>query len=402
MLKKNFFLFFLFFSIIKNVKNETANHKNFKSGKVAIIGAGPAGITVVGLLIDLGVNPDEIIWIDPFFNVGRIGEYYENVPGNAKNKLYIDFLKSCEVFKNINTESIQKLYSSNLEEFGHLSIIINPLQDITNYLLEIVKSVKENVLKMEYFDESWKLETKNFSIEAENVILAIGAKPKILDYPVNNNIPLDYALDPETLKKLVKPNDIIAVVGSSHSAILVLKFLTEANVKKIINFYKHPITYAVDMGTWISNSANGLKGIAAVWAQEILEKNLIPNLIRLKNTKENLDNFLPECNKIIYAIGYEMNNLPNITVNGENFSINQDPEKGIIGPNLFGIGIAFPGYTTNPFGEKEKGIGLNSFMKYAQTVMTSWIKKNFFQIEVFRSKRKALKKFDELFFIEIL
>src|SRR5437868_14863358 len=61
----------------------------------AIIGAGPAGIIVLGLLLDLGTDPKSIVWVDPEFNVGRMGKYYSTVPGNAKTKTYIEFLQAC-------------------------------------------------------------------------------------------------------------------------------------------------------------------------------------------------------------------------------------------------------------------------------------------------------------------
>ena len=160
---------------------------------------------------------------------------------------------------------------------------------------------------------------------------------------------------------------------------------------------KNEITYAVDMGDWVQNSANGLKGVAAKWAKEVLENNKPKNLIRVKNTKENLDKYLPECNKIIYAVGYEINNLPDINV-----EIIPDSETGIIGPNLFGIGIAFPGSSITPDGKIEHGIGLNSFMKYAQKVIVNWIKKDNYSIFKLRIKRKKYQKFEELFNIEIL
>ena len=78
---KNFYKFFLFFLILNILKKDIFSIQNELKSKVVIIGAGPAGIIVAGLLLDLGVEKDDIIWIDPLFNVGRIGEFYSNVPG---------------------------------------------------------------------------------------------------------------------------------------------------------------------------------------------------------------------------------------------------------------------------------------------------------------------------------
>ena len=34
-----------------------------------IVGAGPAGIATAGVLIDLGIDPHTMVWLDPEFNV---------------------------------------------------------------------------------------------------------------------------------------------------------------------------------------------------------------------------------------------------------------------------------------------------------------------------------------------
>ena len=72
----------------------------------AVIGAGGAGIIVVGLLLDLGISPQQIAWIDPEFNVGRLGKYYTNVPANVKAKTFVNFLSSCKTFRECQSDAI--------------------------------------------------------------------------------------------------------------------------------------------------------------------------------------------------------------------------------------------------------------------------------------------------------
>lgn len=45
--------------------------------KALVVGAGPAGVAVVGKLLDLGVSP--ILWVDQTFTCGRL-ESYRQVP----------------------------------------------------------------------------------------------------------------------------------------------------------------------------------------------------------------------------------------------------------------------------------------------------------------------------------
>ena len=41
---------------------------------VIIIGAGPAGMATLGLLLDNGVKTSDVLWVDPLFEVGDFGE----------------------------------------------------------------------------------------------------------------------------------------------------------------------------------------------------------------------------------------------------------------------------------------------------------------------------------------
>ncbi len=384
-----------FISLKNEVKYEAEN-------EWTVIGAGPAGIITIGVLCDLGIPAENITWIDPLFNVGRLGEYYENVPGNTKTKSFIDFLKSCKTFQQIESAAMEKLYTMPPDSYEKLSVIIEPLQDITNYLCKIVKPIKTTMDSL-FFDEGvWHIGYQNKTFTTRHVVLATGSYPRTLDYSVKDVIPLDYALDERLLHQMVKPVDTIAVVGSAHSAILILKYLTETTVEKIINLYTRPLIYAVDMGTWTLNNTHGLKGIAAKWAYEVLENNTPSNLVRYLNTAENRAAFLPECNKIVYAIGYERNDLPSVAINGVASDIEFDPDTGIIGPRIFGIGIAFPGTYIDPSGNKEQLVGLNSFMKYAQKVIPDWILTSKDILKFQQEQMRVLSLFEDLFVIQLL
>src|ERR1700733_13996717 len=69
----------------------------------AIVGAGFAGITALPVLMDSGIEPSTIAWIDPEFNVGRVGKYYREVPGNVQTNHLISYVYNCPYFKDINS-----------------------------------------------------------------------------------------------------------------------------------------------------------------------------------------------------------------------------------------------------------------------------------------------------------
>lgn len=348
----------------------------------AIVGAGPAGIIVLGMLLDLGTDPKSIIWIDPEFNVGRMGKYYSTVPGNAKTKIYIEFLQSCQTFQEANSPAAAKLFEMDQETEYPLGVIVEPLADISNYLCTKVNCKKDNLCFLNFADDVWNVGTSKECFTASHVILAIGAHPKRLDYDCCDEIPLDLALNKENLKAQVSFNDTVAVVGSAQSAILLLKYLSELSVGRIVNFYRNPIEF---------DGESGLKAATARWARDVLLKHPPANLLRIYNSCDALKAWLPICTKIIYAVGFERNDLPTIA-NAPYLNFND--QNGIIGPRLFGIGIAFPEKYEDENGKTQSAIGLVSFLEYAQAILPTWM--------ITKRPLAHYAQFEELFNIEML
>lgn len=327
----------------------------------AVIGAGPAGIISVAVLIDNGVIPQDIIWIDPEFKVGRMGKYYGNVPSNLKACRYTFFLQSCDLFKKIQSESFERIKCFDQQQEPLLQLIIDPLQDITSYLRSLVTTYCGNVQKVAQKNDVWALHLTNYTITARKVILAIGAYPKTFDYRNIQEIPLDIALDENKLKLLVTEDDKIIVVGSAHSALLIVKYLSEMNVKSVLNIYSKAPKYGM---------YGGLEGITAYWTKEILEKKPPANVTRILFSEKIIEKYQKDYNKITYAHGYQRHPL----IINELNEICFDNISGKILPNLYGIGIAFPEKYITSEGETVSLIGVNSFMSYAKKLVPLWIK----------------------------
>ncbi len=364
-----------------------------ESYEFAIIGGGPAGIIVVGLLLDLGIPAEKICWIDEKFNVGDLSKY-PNVPANAKTKMFLEVLNACKAFCQCpRTESMQKLMECDLDKTYPLETIIGPLQDLTICLRKSVISHLQRVTSLTFDQEQdmWLVGMGDRAISSRAVVLATGSYPRSLNYEGVQELPFDQAIDPLNLPNLVNDQDTVALVGSAHSAILILKSLSELSVPRIFNFYTHPIVYPVQMDGWVLNDNTGLMGITAEWAQNVLEKNPPAKIIRLVNTQETRDAWLPLCNKIIYAVGFDRS--PLFSIPGIDYDA-YDGTTGQIGRNFFGIGIAFPEIMIDPLGNIDKGVGLPDFMDYAQRVVPQWI--------LHRDRRCMWEKFSELFTIHIL
>ncbi|HEX4069485.1 MAG TPA: hypothetical protein VHX42_05295 [Candidatus Babeliales bacterium] len=358
-MQSKFLVHLFIFSVIQTstMQSTVAMENHSQSYQWAVVGAGVAGITALAVLLDCGVEPSAIAWIDPEFNIGRIGKYYRDVPGNVQTSRLILYVQGCPYFKDIISPSLDALYTYNSDEYQPLHVIADPLGDFTAYLRNQVDSMQDSISSLDYNDDHWVLQGTHHIINAEKVILAIGAYPKSLNFDVPE-IPLDEALNKNTLATLVSPDDSIAVFGGMHSAILILKFLSDLSVKKIVNFYLDPYFYG----------APGLEGATAAWAQNVLEQNPPSNLSRVLSTPENRKAILPQCTKAIYAIGYQMNP---IIVNGSS-NLLFDENSGIIATNLYGIGMAFPP-TGIINGQKIARNGLMTYLTYAKRLVPQWV-----------------------------
>lgn len=337
----------------------------------AVVGAGPAGIAAVGKLLDRGILPEHILWLDPYFRVGDLGLFWRNVSSNTKVKYFTDFLLAVNSFAYRTSPIDFELKHLPPEETCLLNFVVEPLQWITHHLSQKVNAIKASIHNMFLSERVWSLCSEQETYRAKNVILATGAVPSSLNYPGLNVIPFDNAIDKERLTACISSDETYAVFGSSHSAIIIVRYLVELGVKKVINFYRTPCRYAIDMEDWILFDNTGLKGSTAAWAREHIDGILPKNLVRCNTSEPNIARFLPECDQVIYAVGFEKRK--NIVI-GDYEDTRHNPHVGIIGPGLFGLGIAYPELKQDPLGNIESQVGLWKFMVYLNKVMPIWFK----------------------------
>jgi hypothetical protein len=336
----------------------------------AVIGAGPAGIAVIGVLTDFDVNHKDILWIDPEFKVGRLGKYYRNVPGNARAQSYVNFITGCTIFTQVDHTVTDSLLSMPCTSVPTLQAVIDPLQGITDYIRTKVVSIEGEGDGWKKKQGAWEIRIDNKLIRAHKVVVATGSHPKQTMFTGVETLDLDYSLDKNKLASLVNENDSVGVIGSAHSALLVVRFLSEIGVKSIYNFYKHTIVYPTKIHGHIAWSALGIKGELAKWSKEKLETGALPNLIRIHQySNEVLQSLVPQlCSKVIVASGYERNWLP-----GRIDYDSYDPHTGQVTHNLYGVGIAFPEKKIDAFGNVEWSVGLAQFMDYLKMIVPLWI-----------------------------
>lgn len=338
----------------------------------AVVGAGPAGITVIGKLLDAGVNGGKVVWIDPKFAVGDFGAKWGQVSSNTKVHLFRRYLKGCRSFGYEAYESSFALSTMESDETCTLHQVAGPLQRITDNLRAIVTSRESRVLSMSSENgQRWEIRLEGGHVFAKNVVLAIGAEPKTLGYQTPA-ISLEDALDTAKLAKIVDHSDVVGVFGSSHSAIMTIRNLLELEdrPKQVINFYRDELRYAVDYGDWILYDNSGLKGKTAAWAREKVDGQSLEGLLRVESTRENIERYLPRCSKVVYGVGFEPRR---ISVHGVD-ALRYDQDTGVIARGLFGCGIAYPRRVVDRAGNVEYDVGLWKFMCHLERVIPIWMK----------------------------
>ncbi|MBM7072245.1 FAD-dependent oxidoreductase [Shewanella sp. 202IG2-18] len=334
-----------------------------------VVGAGPAGISAIGKLLDEGVSTKKIAWIDPLFNVGDLGSKWQRVHGNTKVKYLKLFLSHCNSF-DIAEAPRFKLYSLNEHKACLLADIVEPLAWITQRFIKRVNPFTDTVHSLSHNNHHWYLELAKQTIVANQVILATGSIPKTL--PSNKPvIPLDVAMNDEKLAQLDLSQQTIGVYGSSHSAIVVMKNLLDGKVKKVVNFYRQPIKYALFFDEFILFDNTGLKDYAADWAREHIDGQWPDRLERVHCASDDKDQKLEQCDSVIFCIGFEKRDQ--IKLSPYKHSLPYNEGNGIIAPGLFGLGIAYPCRVTDPFGNVEHNVGLNKFMCHLDHVLPIWL-----------------------------
>lgn len=336
----------------------------------AVIGAGPAGIAAVGRLLDHGVVGDQIAWIDPDFAAGDFGTKWHAVPGNTQVSLFLDYLNASPSFRFAEAPPFE-LNNIDPQQTCLLGLVVEPLLWISQHLCERVTPIKAIATELALRNRQWIVRTENDEIVANNVILAVGSTPKKLHHPHLEDIPIEVALDPQKLEQLSLDGATIAVFGSSHSTMVALPNLLATSARKLVNFYLSPTKYAVYLNDWILFDDTGLKGNAAQWARENIDGTLPERLERYLVNSPEFSEQLHACSHAVYTVGFAPRQLPATPQWG---TLDYNPSNGILAPGLFGVGIAFPEYRTDPFGTGQYRIGLSKFMQRLESALPLWLR----------------------------
>ncbi|CAJ2512049.1 Uu.00g076740.m01.CDS01 [Anthostomella pinea] len=396
-----------------------------------VAGAGPGGITVLGNLLEQSphLSARKFLWVDPHFEAGRVNSRYREVPSNTNVKLFLQFANEVSAFRDIvdatpKPNAVTALQALPQDKGCRLSYAADMCLMLTEGLAQHpdVKQ-RRSKIKAAVLDEQsnvWKVTLHNGEkVTTSHLVLCTGSSPISKTIPSLEKISslslkpvdLDYALKPTLLDQTLDHREpaTVAVIGASHSAILVLMNLVNMASSshpqlRVKWFTRNKLRYAEFMDGWILRDNTGLKGQAADWArqnldEETFQSSLVSKIITKHWTTGNEDQVyraeLPDCTHIIQAVGYNRNPLPDLQiverdttitkplhvefdhVTGRFFKSSDSRSKTDreYVPRLFGAGIAFPERVTDPHGNVEYAVGFWKFMRFAKKVVPEWMSK---------------------------
>ncbi|KAI1323472.1 hypothetical protein F5Y16DRAFT_383634 [Xylariaceae sp. FL0255] len=401
------------------------------STSAVVVGAGPGGITVIGNLLEHSKQletRDKLVWVDPHFRGGRVNARYREVPSNTKVNLFVQFANAVAPFKHVvdttsTPNAVTVLEGLPQDQGCRLSHAADMCLMLTEGLAKHPNlQQRQTEVASATLDEQSGVWTVGFkdgeSITSSRIVLCTGSHPISKTLPgieVSGQdmkpVDLDVALAPSILAKTLDPSvaATVAVIGASHSAILVLMNLVNLATSshphlRIKWFTRNKLRYAEYMDGWILRDNTGLKGQAADWARENLEDGTFPSSPVSEVVKQvwtagrEEDAYraeMPGCTHIVQAVGYANSPLPRLEVvktagtAPEPLHIDYDNDSGrfynasksksqaerTYVPGLFGAGIAFPERVTDPHGNVEYAVGFWKFMKFIKKVVPDWVGK---------------------------
>lgn len=404
--------------------------------EAVVVGAGPGGITAVGNLLEQRIEP--VLWVDNEFDGGRMNKYYREVPSNTKVKLFIEWATGTTPFRKImsgkpsrdrweepsasdgkavggETDRLKEVRKLDQDKGCQLSHAADMCLMLTEGLMKTpgvhTQQGKAAEASLDETSQIWTVKVDGSaeapSVQTKRLVLCTGASPTDPPLPVEpeglKHLHLDSALSPSRLSQTLSPlgPTEVAVIGASHSAILVLwnlaNFaLTSKPDLKIKWFTRHALRYAEFEDGFIARDNTGLKGQAAQWARENLEPETMPNspvskcISKIAHEKgaepDVYAKHLPGCAFVVQAIGYNRDPTPVIKINGqEQVTPVFDHDNGTFNyvsgsdstlkplPGVYGAGIAFPERVIDKkYGHEEMNVGFFKFMKAVKKWVNEW------------------------------
>ena len=335
--------------------------------KIAIVGCGVAGTLACLECIYLGMDPTDIVLIDPYFDGGSLGRKWGCIQSNT-------------TWGQIE-ESLHKYPSAQSSlEYYKTKYTDDQTCCLTDLSLLLVESLRpffpkceiycEECLSLHKTENGWMLKLESKELSVDIVFLCQGGKQKRMDYgkPI---LSLEIAFDKKKLEKYLTSKDEVILFGLAHSGTLILKNLLEIGCRiNAVYKGKEPFLFARD------NQYDGIKQESAEIA-DMLRMTKPQTITYIRSTSiQGLVKAIQRSNWIFNATGFEAETIPIYSTDNQLISAFQySPESAEICQNLYGFGLAYPGVTTVE-GVTYKDVSIPSFVQQICRTLPAILSKN--------------------------
>jgi len=328
---------------------------------IGIIGCGAAGCILLLELVQRFVDPSTIVIIDPYFDGGDLVRKWGAINSNTK------WSQIEEIFREYPTAAAAIATLSAKYRADQVTLLADLawlLRSAIQPILAQAQTRTEVCTRLEQTATGWKIVCPSGTEEVTTIYVCTGADAKTLDFgkPV---IPLEIALDPIRLARLVRPNENVCIFGMAHSGTLCVQHLVQARTN-VTGFYnqERPFYFARD------GEYDGIKQESAEIADSIVSGKIPIKLHPFKDTKA-LVKAIYKAHWIVVATGFTGRILEIRDLQGALVAPTFTPATGLIaGTSLFGFGIAYPGEST--VGDRTfKDISLPSFSQQIKRCLSS-------------------------------
>ena len=308
---------------------------------ITLIGFGVAGQLLLSHILEI-VPAYKVAIIDPDFIGGNLARDYTAIQTNTTIGQKV---ASLSTMPHVWSETVAALKSHGSETACvSISDLAGDLRKVGHTLIQRCVQLYGEVNELSWLpdEKKWNIQFKNTGQlhKTDIVCICTGIIPRQEDYNIPT-IPLHIALDSNILARTVVPGSTVGVIGSSHSATLILKHLNGIKDVSTICFYRgsKPFKFARD------TQYGGIKQESEKIGDSILRgeyTNL--TLCPLDDLRATVNGFR-KCDWIIQAIGFNAN-IPLLTQNKSEVKVDWNPASGLCNmPQIQAFGACVPNIT---------------------------------------------------------
>ena len=334
---------------------------------VCIVGAGVSGIITCLELIKNGKPASEITIIDPYFDGGALGRHWGGIYSNTVWRQILESLGDYPTAEKAVQELSTKYESESRVLLHDISWLL--LESLRSYFSDLTIII-DRCSKLQQRENTWEVHVANSTLLFKTVIVCQGGRQKIIDVG-KPCIPLEIALDPARLSRLVRPKQTVAVFGLAHSGTLICKHLLDLGIK-VYGIHKGETPFIFER----DGHYDGIKQESAEIADRLLnEKPTGIEFIRYGNMAKVIK-VLGKVDWVVSAVGFEAS--PIQILNKEGAEIPSEvylPETAEIAVSLYGFGLAYPGISiVNE--QTFKDVSIPSFLTQIRRCLPSILSKS--------------------------